>query len=101
MDAADRAIAVNGQPPAVRDAALQRRWRDSLQHAVTAVPLYGGGRDPLSYARHQVFLPGEVVVGQVFDLSRDCGHNIRCYLTEPLFKGRKKKETRNTKEKRS
>lgn len=46
----------------------------SLEHAVAAVPLYDGGRDPLSYTRHQVFLPGEVVVRQVFDLSGNYRH---------------------------
>lgn len=46
---------------------------DSLVHAVAAVPLDGWGGDPLSHTGHQVSLPWEVVVRQVFNLGRNCG----------------------------
>lgn len=39
-----------------------------LEHAVTAVPLYGRGWNALCHAGHQVSLPREVVVRQVFNL---------------------------------
>ena len=44
---------------------------DLLAHAVTAVPEDARGWDPLSYTGHQVSLPREVVVSQVFNLRRD------------------------------
>ena len=43
---------------------------DLLEHAVTAVPLYGRCWDPLGYASHQVSLLREMVVSQVFNLRR-------------------------------
>lgn len=52
-------------------------WRDLLEHAVTAVPLYGRGGDPLSYTGHQVSLPREVVVCQVFNLRGDYTQGVR------------------------
>lgn len=67
-------ISVNGQPPGVWPTTLQWRWQDSLEHAVAAVPLNGGGRDPLGHTRHQVLLPWEVVVCQVFNLSENYRH---------------------------
>lgn len=54
-----------------------RRWCDLLEHAVTAVPLYGRGWDPLGYAGHQVSLPWEVVVCQVFNLSGNYTQGVR------------------------
>lgn len=50
---------------------------DLLEHAVTAVPLYGRGGDPLGYTGHQVSLPREVVVRQVFNLSGDYTQGVR------------------------
>lgn len=41
---------------------------DVLEHAVTAVPPDSGSRDTLGHTGHQVFLPREVVVHQVFNL---------------------------------
>lgn len=54
---------------------------DSLEHATTAVPLDRRSWDPLRYAGHQVSLPGEVVVRQVFDLSGYCTQGAQ----EPLI----------------
>lgn len=59
-------MSVYGQPPDAHRVTVQ--WCDLLEHAVTAVPLYVRGWDPLSYTGHQVSLPREVVVGQVFNL---------------------------------
>lgn len=67
-------ISVSGQPPGVWSTTLHRRWPDSLEHAVAAVPLDGGGRDPLGHTRHQLLLPGEVVVRQVFNASENYRH---------------------------
>lgn len=58
---------VYGQPHGVHCVTV-RWWCDLLEHAVTAVPLNGRGWDPLSYTGHQVPLPREVVVSQVFNL---------------------------------
>lgn len=91
---------VNGQAPAVWSTTLHQCWRDSLEHAVAAVPLHGGGRDPLGYTRHQVLLPGEVVVRQVFNLSGNYRHR-RYYVLLPFqnvfFFKKKNKETCNIK----
>lgn len=78
----DADVAVNGQPPGVRYTTLHQCWRHSLEHAVAAVPLYDGGRDPLSYTRHQVLLPGEGMVNQVFNLSGNYRYR-RKYLPLP------------------
>lgn len=75
---------VNGRAPAVWSTTLHQCWRDSLEHAVAAVPLHGGGRDPLGYTRHQVLLPREVVVLQVYNLSGNYRHR-RCYLFKMSF----------------
>lgn len=98
----DAAMAVNGQRPphhhhhhpGVRYTTLHRCWKHSLEHAVAAVPLYGGGRDPLSDTRHQVILPVKVVVRQLFNLSRNYKHR-RYYLQSPscFFLNNRRKET--------
>lgn len=47
---------------------FRNKGGDLLEHAVTAVPLYGRSWNPLGHTGHQVSLPREVVVRQVFNL---------------------------------